>query len=174
MNPGLAPANVDTERGEVTTNEAIWALIRCLPFAIVIFSVMGFIMLGIATPSESAATGVLGALLTAAIYRNLSLRMIWDSLMASITVAAMILVIMAMSKMFTQLLAFTGATGQLVTLVAQSRLWAHADVDHHDGRAFSALHVHRHDRRHSPDHSDLSAGGRQPRLRSRLVLAFCS
>ncbi|MGI9486692.1 MAG: TRAP transporter large permease [Geminicoccaceae bacterium] len=118
INPSLAPANVDGERKDVTASEALWALIQSLPFAIVIFSVMGFIMLGIATPSESAATGVLGALLTAAIYRNLSLRMIWDSLMASITVAAMILAIMAMSKMFTQLLAFTGATSQLVSLVA--------------------------------------------------------
>ena len=44
--------------------------------------------------------------------------MIWDSIMASITVSAMILAIMAMSKMFTQLLAFTGATSELVQLVA--------------------------------------------------------
>jgi tripartite ATP-independent transporter DctM subunit len=79
---------------------------------------MGFILLGIATPSESAATGVLGAIVTAAIYRNLSFKMIWQSVMAAITVSAMILAIMAMSKMFTQLLAFTGATSQLVDLVA--------------------------------------------------------
>ena len=44
--------------------------------------------------------------------------MIWQSVMAAITVSAMILAIMAMSKMFTQLLAFTGATSQLVDLVA--------------------------------------------------------
>lgn len=118
LNPSLAPGNVATERGDTTTGEMAMALIRMLPFAIVIFSVMGFILLGIATPSESAATGVLGALITAAIYRNLSLRMIWDSVMASITVSAMILAIMAMSKMFTQLLAFTGATYELVELVA--------------------------------------------------------
>ena len=118
MNPKLAPANAVSERGEVTYGEQAMALIRILPFAVVIFSVMGFIMLGIATPSESAATGVVGSLITAAIYRNLSLKMIWESVMASITVSAMILVIMAMSKMFTQLLAFTGATGELVHLVA--------------------------------------------------------
>ena len=118
VNPDLAPSNVDSERGDVSGTEKAWAVVRTLPFVIVIFSVMGFIMLGIATPSESAATGVVGALITAAIYRNLSLKMIWESLMASITVSAMILTIMAMSKMFTQLLAFTGATGELVALVA--------------------------------------------------------
>ncbi|MDA4848763.1 TRAP transporter large permease [Hoeflea poritis] len=118
MNANLAPANVTSERGEISLGEQAIALIRILPFAIVIFSVMGFIMLGIATPSESAATGVLGALITAAIYRNLNLKMIWESVMASITVSAMILAIMVMSKMFTQLLAFTGATSELVQLVA--------------------------------------------------------
>ena len=71
-------------------------MLRTLPFAIVIFSVMGFIMLGIATPSELAATGVVGALLTAAIYRKLSASMVWESVMASVTVSAMILTIMAL------------------------------------------------------------------------------
>jgi tripartite ATP-independent transporter DctM subunit len=118
FNPGLAPKSVAAERGDVTASEQIVALVRTLPFIIVIFAVMGLIMMGIATPSESAATGVAGALLTAAIYRNLSFKMIWSSLMAAATVSAMILAIMAMSKMFTQLLAFTGATSELVQLVA--------------------------------------------------------
>ena len=118
MNPSLAPGNVAGERAAVTAMEKLIAILRTMPFLIVIFSVMGFIMLGIATPSESAATGVVGSLFTAAIYRKLSFQMIWDSLMAAITVSAMILAIMAMSKMFTQLLAFTGATGELVNLVA--------------------------------------------------------
>lgn len=118
FNPDLAPKSVAAERGDVTASEQIIALVRTLPFIIVIFAVMGLIMMGIATPSESAATGVVGALLTAAIYRNLNFKMIWNSLMAAATVSAMILAIMAMSKMFTQLLAFTGATSELVQLVA--------------------------------------------------------
>ena len=118
VNPNLAPSNVASERSDTSTGEMVVALVRILPFVIVIISVMGFIMMGIATPSESAATGVVGALITAGIYRNLTLKMIWDSVMASITVSAMILAIMAMSKMFTQLLAFTGATSELVELVA--------------------------------------------------------
>jgi tripartite ATP-independent transporter DctM subunit len=117
MNSNLAPANVTGERAEVTSLEKLMAIVKTLPFLIVMFSVMGFIMLGIATPSESAATGVVGSLITAAIYRKLSIKMIWASLLAAVTVSAMILVIMAMSKMFTQLLAFTGATSQLVNLV---------------------------------------------------------
>jgi tripartite ATP-independent transporter DctM subunit len=117
INSSLAPENVTGERGEVTNVDKMIAIVKTLPFMIVMFSVMGFIMLGIATPSESAATGVVGSLITAAIYRKLSIKMIWASLLAAVTVSAMILVIMAMSKMFTQLLAFTGATSQLVNLV---------------------------------------------------------
>ena len=117
INSSLAPENVTGERGEVTNGDKMIAIVKTLPFMIVMFSVMGFIMLGIATPSESAATGVVGSLITAAIYRKLSIKMIWASLLAAVTVSAMILVIMAMSKMFTQLLAFTGATSQLVNLV---------------------------------------------------------
>lgn len=118
INSSLAPAITTNEGSEVTFNQKVIAIFRTLPFLIVIFSVMGFIMLGIATPSESAATGVVGSLLTAAIYRKLTLKMIWSSLIASVTVSSMILAIMAMSKMFTQLLAFTGATSELVTIVA--------------------------------------------------------
>jgi len=91
MNPNLAPSNVVSERSDTSTSEMVMAIVRILPFVIVIISVMGFIMMGIATPSESAATGVVGALITAGIYRNLTLKMIWDSVMASITVSAMIL-----------------------------------------------------------------------------------
>jgi tripartite ATP-independent transporter DctM subunit len=101
LNPDLAPGNVASEREVTTIRELVFALVKTLPFALVIFSVMGLILL-----------------VTAAIYRNLSVKMLWDSVMASVTVSAMILAIMAMSKMFTQLLAFTGATYELVGLVA--------------------------------------------------------
>ena len=38
------------------------ALVRMMPSAFVFFMVMGLIMLGVATPTEAAATGVVGAL----------------------------------------------------------------------------------------------------------------
>ncbi|MGI9289463.1 MAG: TRAP transporter large permease [Pseudomonadales bacterium] len=118
FNPELAPAIVEGEHTAVGGLEKLNAVVHCLPFLLVIFSVMGLIMLGIATPSESAATGVAGALMTAAVYRKLSLKMVYESAAAAISVSAMIITIMAMSKMFTQLLAYTGATTALVGLVA--------------------------------------------------------
>ena len=116
-NPELAPYGDSDTAPEVTTWEMVVAVLRVLPFAIIIFCVMGFILLGIATPSESAATGVLGALLTAIYYRKLNWQMISESVTSAAFITSMILVIMASSKMFSQLLAFTGSTRELTTLI---------------------------------------------------------
>ena len=116
-NPELAPYGDSDTAPKVTTWEMVVAVLRVLPFAIIIFCVMGFILLGIATPSESAATGVLGALLTAIYYRKLNWQMISESVTSAAFITSMILVIMASSKMFSQLLAFTGSTRELTTLI---------------------------------------------------------
>jgi len=122
INPSLAPsASRDDGTGE-PAESALRQILKCTPFLIIIASVMGFILTGVATPSESAATGVVGSLFTAAIFRKLSLRMIWESLGQAASIASMILIIMATSTMFSQLLAFSGATGQLASMVLDSRL----------------------------------------------------
>ena len=113
-NPELSPPPTEDR---VSAREATVAALRMAPFLLIFFSVMGLIMLGIATPSESAATGVVGALATAAVYRKLSFRMIGQALLSAALISATILVIVASSKLFSQLLAFTGATGGLVRTV---------------------------------------------------------
>ncbi|MEO1191725.1 MAG: TRAP transporter large permease [Pseudomonadota bacterium] len=109
--PDAAPP---TDAGGEAQGSILGALARMLPFLLIILAVMGLIVLGIATPSESAATGVLGAIAVAAIYRRLSVGMLLDALGSATRISAMILVIVAASKLFSQLLAFTGATRALV------------------------------------------------------------
>lgn len=109
----VPPMSADDQRKR-TGAERWRAFGRMLPFSIIIFSVLGLIMLGIATPSESAATGVAGAILVAAFYRRFSLSMAWDSIMSSLGISAMIVAILACSKFFSQLLSFTGATAGMV------------------------------------------------------------
>lgn len=118
MNPELSGRVQVEDTPDVTFGEQLAAIGRVLPFALIIFCVMGFILLGVATPSESAATGVLGSLLTAAYYRKLNWQMCVDALGSAAYITSMILVIMASSKMFSQLLAFTGATGELTEVVS--------------------------------------------------------
>ncbi|MGE3245427.1 MAG: TRAP transporter large permease subunit [Beijerinckiaceae bacterium] len=119
MNASLAPVEADDGGHSATGRDKLLALARMTPFSLIIIFIMGFILLGITTPSESAATGVIGALLAAALYRRLTWRMVWDSLRSSMAVASMILVIMASSKMFGQFLAFTGGTTALTEMVSQ-------------------------------------------------------
>ncbi|MEX0923998.1 MAG: TRAP transporter large permease [Rhodovibrionaceae bacterium] len=120
--PEDAPKDVASEQGEVTGKEMLVALANMLPFTIIIFSVMGFILLGIATPTEAAATGVAGALLAAAFNKKLTPQMMIDSLIGAAKISAMILIIMVSSKMFTQLLSFTGATSGVVDAVTMAGL----------------------------------------------------
>lgn len=117
LDPSLAPNDSEDDAPKVSAKEKFRALAGCLPFALIIFSVMGFIMFGIATPSEAAATGVLAAIFTAAYYRKLSWEMITESLGTAAFITSMILLIMASSRMFSQLLAFTGATTELTNLI---------------------------------------------------------
>ncbi len=101
------------------------ALLDMLPFLIVIFAVMGLIILGIATPSESAATGVLGALIVAALFGRLDLAMLRETIASAVTISVVILIIVASAKLFSQLLSFAGATRGLVSVIGDMGLDPH-------------------------------------------------
>jgi tripartite ATP-independent transporter DctM subunit len=120
MNPDLAPKQ--EERPQVTAGDVIKAIISTLPFGLVIFSVMGLILLGIATPSEAAAAGVLGAVLTALVYKRFTFAMVWSALKSAATISAMILLIVASSKLFGQLLSFSGATPGLIRFISELQI----------------------------------------------------
>ncbi len=115
LDPSLAPEG--EESAQIDFSGKLKALAGLLPFSVIIFMVMGLIMLGVATPSESAATGVLGAILTAAYYRRLSFRMLFEAVGEAALLASVILLILCSAVMFTQLLAFTGATSALTEVV---------------------------------------------------------
>ena len=120
MDPSLAPKQ--EERPPVSAGDIAKALVSTLPFGLVIFSVMGLILLGVATPSEAAAAGVFGAILTAVIYRRFKFEMIWSALKSAATISAMILLIVASSKLFGQLLSFSGATPGLIKFISELQI----------------------------------------------------
>lgn len=120
MNPKLAPAN---ETVTAYTPRQKWmAIASTLPFGIVIFFVMGLILLGVATPSEAAASGVVGAAVTAIIYKRFSMNLVWESLKSAVGISAMIMLIVASSKLFGQLLSFFGATAGLIDFVGDLQI----------------------------------------------------
>jgi TRAP-type C4-dicarboxylate transport system permease large subunit len=83
-------------------------------------------LFGIATPSEAAAIGVLGALLVMAIYRRLTWRAVKLALFDTAKISSMIFLIIISASAFSQILAFTGTSGRLVSFATESGLppWA--------------------------------------------------
>jgi tripartite ATP-independent transporter DctM subunit len=114
LNPTMAP---DYEVSGVPLKEKIKALVLALPFGLIIFLILGLIMLGIATPTESAATGVVGALFLAALYKRLTFRAIRKSVFVTMRISGMILLIMAASSAFSQILAISGAARGVLNVV---------------------------------------------------------
>ncbi|MEK9683198.1 MAG: TRAP transporter large permease subunit [Rhodospirillaceae bacterium] len=88
--------------------------VNILPMGFVVFLVIGFIVLGWATPSESASFGVVGVFILAGLRRMLSWETVTKSLEGTIRVAAMVFFILMNSTVFSQLLSISGAGRGLV------------------------------------------------------------
>ena len=116
INPDLAPVY---KPPPVTLARKARILLNLLPMGILVFLVLGTIFLGMATPTEASALGVMGAFAIAASYRKLNRKVLVDSVLAAAKVTGMIFLIVMASKAFSQLLAGTGVSaGVLYNLTA--------------------------------------------------------
>ena len=88
--------------------------INILPMGLVVFMVIGFIVLGWATPSESASFGVLGVVILALCFRVFTWEAFNTSLMGTVRTAGMVFFILMNSTVFSQLLSMSGAGRGLV------------------------------------------------------------
>lgn len=91
-----------------------------LPLGLVIFSVIGLIVLGIATPTESAAVGALVCFILAFFYKGFRKDILTKALLQSVKITVMMFMILTGATAFGQLLAYTGASSNLVALAAQA------------------------------------------------------
>lgn len=87
------------------------------PLSILMFLVLGLIFLGVATPTESAAVGVVGSLFMSMFYRGFTWKMVKESVTATTRIAGMIFLILAGSAIFSQIMAYTGATRGIAELI---------------------------------------------------------
>ena len=88
-----------------------------LPLGFIIFMVVGVIFVGLATPSEAAASGAFATFVLAAARRRMTWQVFKRSIVGSLEISVMLLLIISGALAFTQMLAFTGATEGLVNLV---------------------------------------------------------
>ena len=115
LSPGLAPPD---DLPDLTLGERWWPfLTNVAPLGLIFAVVIGSLLLGYATPTESAALGCIAALAIGAAYRALSPARIAQALMETVKLSVMILFIIASSQTFAQVLSFSGATSGLIRLI---------------------------------------------------------
>ena len=116
LDPSAAPA-YDVE--ETPLRQKLLLLVRdVLPMGLIVFLVVGMIILGWATPTESAACGVAGVILLAACFRCLTMDVLIKSFLGATRVTVMMFMIILGASTFSKVLAFSGATTGLVGWVS--------------------------------------------------------
>lgn len=114
IKPEYAPTSSD-DLEKTTFKEMLITLLKDLvPLASIFLLVMGVIFAGVGTPTEAAALGALASYVLVAFYKKLSLKLIYVTLVDSLKVSSMILIIIAGSAGFSQILAITGASREAV------------------------------------------------------------
>jgi len=93
-----------------------------VPLVFIVFMVIGVIFLGIATPTEAAATGTLGAFVLACVYGKMTWQVMKNSVYGTIKVTVMIFMIIIVSTTYSEILAFTGAARGLVEFIVRQQI----------------------------------------------------
>ncbi len=108
INPALCP-KLPPEKTNVPTSTVIWALLTSfLPLALLIVSVLGAILFGLATPSEAAGAGALASLVLAGAYGALNYTMLRDSVYLTVRATAMVCYLFIGSWTFSAVFAVLG------------------------------------------------------------------
>lgn len=115
ISPELAPKPENLEA--VPLGRKLAKLKALILPAFVVFGVLGSIYTGIATPTEAAAVGVIGAAVSAIVTRNLTRGMLSDAALETLRVTAMILWITIGARAFISVFVATGGADSLLNLV---------------------------------------------------------
>jgi tripartite ATP-independent transporter DctM subunit len=126
--PEASPALV--EAGARPEGLAGQVLVALIPPAILILAVLGSILAGIATPTESAAVGALGAMGLAAARGRLNLAVLREVMRATTRISSMVFVILLGASVFS--LVFRGLGGEQIVHDALTAM---------PGGAFGAMFV---------------------------------
>ena len=115
MDPSLAPPD---DPARLSPKERWRPFIRyVLPLFGIFLVVIGGLLAGLATPTESAALGCVAAVIAAAGYRSLTWIGLKKALMETVKISVMILFIIVASQTFSQILSFSGATSGLIRTI---------------------------------------------------------
>lgn len=114
--PELGPALPPEERGN--RREKLRALRAVVLPMLIVAMVLGSILFGLATPTEAAAVGVLGSLISAAVHRQLSWPLLSESLLRTLRLTGMIIWILFAAHAFSAAYQGMGAQSFIEGLMA--------------------------------------------------------
>ncbi|MGB0684296.1 MAG: TRAP transporter large permease [Magnetovibrionaceae bacterium] len=107
LNPSLAPK--PREEDIPSLGRVLYELMTSfVPLAVLIMSVLGAILLGLATPAEAAGVGAFGGLVLAAIYRSLSWERLKESVFLTAKTSAMVCWLFVGSWTFASVFSYLG------------------------------------------------------------------
>lgn len=97
-------------------------LLSLFPVLVLMFIVLGTIYLGVATPTEAAALGVVASFILAAVNRQVNLRMLRQVLVTTVRTSSMIMLIVTSAFILSFSLAILGVPAQLTEVVSGMHL----------------------------------------------------
>ncbi len=117
INPALCP-KLPKEQTDVPLKIVVWELLTSFfPLALLIVSVLGAILFGLATPSEAAGAGALASMILAAAYGAFNLQMLKESVYLTARATAMVCYLFIGSWTFASVFAVLGGQQVIETFI---------------------------------------------------------
>ena len=117
MNPALMPPLPESESRMPFVDVALLLLKAFVPLAVLIMSVLGVILFGLATPSEAAAIGALGSVVLAVAYRAMSWGKLREAVYLTARTSAMVCYLFIGSWTFSSIFSYLGGEGVIKDFV---------------------------------------------------------
>ncbi len=117
INPELGPALPVEERAESMRHVWMEFLKGLVPPSLLVFSALGSILFGLATPTEGAGCGAAGAMLLSLAYRKLTLKGLQEALIKTLEITALIMILVAASNFFGAVFSRLGTPTMLTELL---------------------------------------------------------
>lgn len=118
LRPELGPALPVEERAESGYEILRELFVGIIPLAVLIISVLGSILAGLATPTDAAAMGAMGSFLMALAYRRLTWQRLKTAVYSTIITSSMIMLLVAASNFYGAVFSRLGSA----TMIAEALL----------------------------------------------------
>ena len=122
LNPSLAP-DLPADQTDMQWQKVVLALLTSFfPLAVLILSVLGAIVFGLATPTEAASVGAFGSLVLAAGYRALDFQRLKEAVYLTARTTAMVTYLFVGSWTFASVFAYLGGQDLVEQLIRSMNL----------------------------------------------------